>query len=53
MAKNLVLGPIFTRLAQTWAKINFWRVSPLLKVIHCCKLSLHAIFFQEKLINKT
>ena len=38
--KNLVSGPI---LAQIWAQKTFSWVLPLLDIIHCCKLSLHAI----------
>ena len=37
-------------LAQIWSQKTFLWVLPLLDVIHCCKLSLYAIFF-KKLIN--
>ena len=43
MAKNKILGPIFTCLAQIWAPKFFLRVLFLLDVRYCHKLSLLAI----------
>ena len=41
--KKLNLEPNLACLAQIWYSKNFLWVLPILDVIHCCKLSLHAV----------
>ena len=43
MAKNLILGPIWARLAEIWAPKTFLWVLPQLDVRHCRRLTSHAI----------